>query len=129
MNKLQKALGIGISALTFGILGCREVKQGYSNIKYEEAVVSAMEYVPPEAVYQKMYPEQWNIKFEGHVNFHLNNEEIFKKFKKGDIADIFYFGVYEDVYDDIDKDGKNELVESRLKSYCVIDAHPKGQFE
>ncbi len=147
MKNLLRVLGLGVLLLT----GCKKYKIE-ENIKQETAVVSYkktpshLSYIDVDLAltnkdggfgvgingigfgiggynfsFEKKH-EEYNITFDGAIDFILNNKEIFDRFNVGDTADVTYLEKYLSIYDDLDKDGTKEMVKRALLTPQFIDA-------
>lgn len=128
MKTLTKLFLIG--ALALELFGCKEYKTEYSEIKQENTVVS-----------QKYHRGAWSqptrigkitsmihhpainrTTFDGDIDFVVNGREIYERFNEKDSAIVSYRERYELVYDDINKDGKKELIQRNFENYEFVGA-------
>lgn len=127
------SVGLASSLLT----ACKQVKTEISDVLHEDAKVVGMEHknswmqpMPIHAgkirtIYFIHHPERNIISFDGKVDFEINNKEVFSRFKQGDSASVSYRQSYRLTFDDIDGDGKKDLVNKVLVDYDFLDAQPK----
>lgn len=118
MNKLQRLLLVG--ALTFSLIGCKEYKREYSEIKHENAIVSLHKYVPERTNIDLDFdddgisasidtdPAEYNIEFKGKIIFKLNNKQVFDRFQLEDLVDVSYREIHGKTYG---RDGKTRYLE------------------
>jgi len=55
------------------------------------------------------------------------HKELYEKLREGQEVDLAYKELYRTTYDDIDRDGKQDLIEKLVTGYSIIDANPKKQ--
>jgi hypothetical protein len=129
------AAGLAASVLT----GCTgtETRKELSDIIHENAKVVRMEHhsswiqLIPIRVGKTLtflyvpYPEKNIIEFDGKVDFEMDREDIFDRFKEGDNADITYRICYQLTFEDRDGDGNKEQTGIQLTGYDFVDAQPK----
>lgn len=135
INSLRKkslpyllAISLAVSILS----GCKEHKTEYSEPKHEEATViykhhrvSWMQPIPcGKSFTYIIHPARYDTTFTGSIEFEVNDSQIFNRFEEKDLADVTYREVYKLTYDDLDGDGKKELLERKLKEYEFLDAQP-----
>jgi len=115
MNKLQRLLLVG--ALTFSLIGCKEYKREYSEVKNENAIVSLHKYVPERTNIDFDFdgeisidtdPAEYNIEFKGKIIFKLNNKQVFDRFQLEDLVDVSYREIHGKTYG---RDGKTRYLE------------------
>jgi len=128
-------LAVGLFASL--VSGCKETRKELSDLLHEDARVMSMEHhsswiqLMPMQVGEVttmmtiVHPERNEIKFEGKVNFELNNKQIYGRFNKDDSADVSYREEYELTFEDLDKDGVKEQTGKVLMDYKFVDALPK----
>ena len=122
------AIGLGTS-----LFSCRETKTELSDVLHEDAKVISMYHrnryfvpIPMGKMIGLMPHQEVNeIKFEGDIDFSLDDEKIFKRFKEGDNADVSYREIYKLTFEDLNKDGIKEQTSKYLEGYKFIDATPK----
>ena len=79
-----------------------------------------------EEVEREISPEEYLITFVGEkTNFKLDDEELYNRFNKDDVVIVNYREAYECTYDDIDGDGKEDLVKKEFEYNQFLGARPK----
>lgn len=145
------ALGLSSGLLT----GCKETKIELSDILHEDAIVSDVVYTPSRhgsgggmgptiditgdggigvamTSVSVHIPEKYAVVFKcQHGKFIVGgtdkqHRDIWERFSEGQNVDISYREVFKSVYDDIDGDGKDDLLERKLIDYDFLDAQPKN---
>lgn len=134
------------------LTGCEQTKTELSDILHEDAIVSDVVYSPSNhgsgvgptfnigaedtpgvglAVTSVSIPEKYAVVFkckhgkfivEGTDNEH---KKLWERLEQGQEVDVTYREFYRCTYDDIDKDGKKELINKELIDYDFLDAQPK----
>lgn len=135
------ATGIGASCL---LSGCQEYRTEYSETKHEEAVVTSKKHMSEDdqlgtglvlgtamgdigsglCLGVAMSDDEHNyITFKGsNVVFKRDSKKLFRRFNLNDVTDVTYKRRYETTYDDINNDGKKEIVNRTSKGYKFLDA-------
>lgn len=145
------ALSIGLAS---GIIGCKETRTELSDVLHEDAVVLETVYTPSQhgsnisptytfgesggnvgfAMTSVHLPEKYAVVFKCRdhgVKFIVQGtskeyRSLWDKLEEGQIVDVFYRHVYESVYDDVENDGKKDLISKKLVKYDFLDANPKN---
>ncbi len=145
------AIGLGASLLS----GCKETRTELSDILHEDAVVSETVYTPSRhgsgsgvgptfdvtdgnvgiafTSININIPEKYAVVFKcQHGKFivegtDIEHKSLWKKLSQGQEVDISYREVFNSVYDDIDGDGKKDLVSRTLVDYDFLDAQPMNK--
>ena len=69
--------------------------------------------------------EQFNVYIDTKVRrFRVNNKFLFKNVEVNSAIDVSYRERYRSTYEDIDGDGKDDLVKRVLTGYEFVDANP-----
>lgn len=145
---LSYTLALGLSLFS----GCRETKIEYSPVLYEDATVVDVVYVPSRhgsgagptfamdfdgnpsmgiAVTSVEIDENYAVVFKcQHGKFisegsDERHKDLWKRMAEEMEVDVTYKEIYRVVYDDIDKDGKKEVIEKVLTGRDFLDAQPK----
>lgn len=132
------ATGLAAGLAMNVISGCNtETRTELSDILHEDAKVTTKQHTS-----HRLYPIMYGkilimqnhnakniIKFNGKINFEINNEEIYNRFNEGDIVDIFYKNKYKLTFKDINKDGTKELVSKVIEEYEFVDAQLKNKLK
>jgi hypothetical protein len=71
------------------------------------------------------HPEKNIVKFDGEVDFEVDNKEIYGMFKEGDTARVCYKESYLITFGDLDKDGEKEEIDRQVRGYQFLDANLK----
>lgn len=132
-------LATGVAATV--LAGCKDTKTELSEILHDEATIESKQYVvhpdddqfnwgivfgsPSAAVILSEYKHYYIVFQSKKIRFNVYNKELFNRFNTNDIADVTYREVYRLTYDDIDGDGKTDLVNKVLTDYKFLDAQPK----
>ena len=78
-------------------------------------------------------PEKYGVVFKcQHGTFTSQgsderHKELYNKLQNNQGVDVTYKEIYRTTYDDIDGDGKNDLVERVLTGFDFLDANPKEE--
>src|SRR3989339_741911 len=78
-------------------------------------------------------PEKYGVVFKcQHGTFTSQgsderHKELYRKLQDNQGVDVTYKEIYRTTYDDIDGDGKNDLVERVLTGFDFLDANPKEE--
>ena len=128
MNKIKKLLYVGAAALSLSLAGCIEdgnaEREYFDRIGYTTAVVVSRDYVPTETKSKFAITDPgYNLTFQGDkIRFKVKNLDLFNKFKINDEVNIKYLEKCISTYKDMDRDGKKELLETRVVNKEFLDA-------
>lgn len=126
---MNKILTCGLaSILSLSLIGCKEYRTEYSEIKHENAVVSNQyhrnSYMYPLRVGKittiQTMPAVYRTDFDGNIDFSVHGSKIYNSVSEGDSVDLTYREVYRAVYDDKDNDDKKELISRKFKKYELV---------
>ncbi|MDP1695281.1 MAG: hypothetical protein Q8L29_00005, partial [archaeon] len=118
------------------LTGCKEEKNVSSDILHEDAKVMSMHHedarnqavmIGPRIMGSRTSPEINKIKFDGRIDFEIDDKNIYEQFKKGDTADISYRENYTLIFEDLDRDGEKEQTGKTLTGYVFVNAKPKNK--
>lgn len=126
--KLKNLFFAGLIGL-ISFAGCDKYYK--SVMKGEEAIVTEKNYNPRGFVYTDndlFSVEKYTTRFEGKIDFENHEEGIYKKFKVGDLASVVYTEFYHDTLEDIDGDGKKEIVKDII-ARLFLNAWPIKDIE
>jgi hypothetical protein len=133
---MRKFFSVAALILAFVIsTGCdKRCKDVFSPVMHEYAKVVKMEHYDAYTTMVPIliddiisyitisHPERNIISFHGEVDFTVDNQQVYSRFRKGDVAKVAYREVYTHVYEDLDRDGKKEETEVNFKKYQFVDA-------
>jgi hypothetical protein len=116
------------TGLTTSLLGgCSEYK--YSSLLHEKAIVTDKRHIDThlspiptgKSIILMPTPEVNQIKFDGEIDFEINNRDIYNKLDKGDLVNLYYKEKYNIKFLPF-KEKKVRKIE--LIGYEFIDAQP-----
>jgi len=136
------------------VLGCsgRETRREVSDILHEDAIVVDVVYTPSRhgsgaglgptidfdgnigisfSSVSVNIPEKYAVVFKcEHGKFisagtDARHKELWERLQEGQDVDVTYREIFESTYEDIDKDGKKDLIKRKLIAYDFLDAQLK----
>lgn len=151
LNHLKNKSKLYLLATTtaFIVMGCKETKFEYSQpiqvvgtIAEKEHVkesylnpiddINPLKEIDPFFDFRKgrfltKQDEEFNVYIKTKIMlFRVNNKNLFDK-EIGSSVNITYREMYRNTYDDIDGDGKKDLVKAVLTGFDVLDVNPKKE--
>jgi len=132
-----------IGSATCTIFGCKEKRTEVSNLLHEDAVVTSSEYIPgednlvvgvalnnPALGIAMSSKEQYRVAFKGeNLDFTVNSSYLYAFLDVGSVVDVSYKEIYKCTYDDLDGDGKKDLVKKVLKKQEILEIKLKEERE
>lgn len=110
MRFKKTIISLILAAGLVGLIAYDKYNRRESEIRYEDAKVVSKRYAPSHLVPPvALFPEKYDIVFDGEIDFKINNKQVYDRFKEGDLVSLSY--------------KESSLGESKL--YKFIDAQKK----